>query len=93
MSLSAGTVRMTVDTPSTNCAGGGVSVAQGYLALPATHLGAENDVCVVEHALLQRHNDELRLWKVRADHAADVLRVAQIQRGIHLIQDVDWRRL
>ena len=29
MSLSAGTVRMTVDTPSTNCAGGGVSVAQG----------------------------------------------------------------
>lgn len=57
------------------------------------HLCAEDDVCVVEHALLQGHDDELRLREVRADHAPNVLGVAQVERRIHLVQDVDGRRL
>lgn len=47
-------------------------------------LGAEQHVGVVEHALLQGHHDELGLREVRLDHAPDVLRVAQVQRRIHL---------
>ena len=30
---------------------------------------------------------------MRADHAPDVLRVAQVERGVHLVEDVDGRRL
>ena len=47
-------------------------------------LGPEDDVGVAEHALLQRHHDELGVGEVRLDHAPDVLRVAQVQRSIHL---------
>lgn len=46
--------------------------------------GAEDDVGVAEHALLQGHHYELGVGEVRLDHAADVLRVAQVQRSIHL---------
>ena len=49
-------------------------------------LGAEDDVGVAEHALLERDHDELGVGEVRFDHAPDVLRVAQVQCGIHLGQ-------
>ena len=55
--------------------------------------GPEDAVGVVEHALLQGHHNELRIGEVRADHATDVLRVAQVQRGVNLVQDVNRRRL
>jgi len=41
--------------------------------------------CGVGPHLLERHDNELRVREVRADHAADVLRVAQVQRGVHLV--------
>mmetsp|Transcript_761 Transcript_761/g.2465 ORF Transcript_761/g.2465 Transcript_761/m.2465 type:complete len:274 (+) Transcript_761:1157-1978(+) len=51
-------------------------------------LGPEEDVGVVEHPLLERHDDELRVGEVALEHRADVLRVGQVQRGIDLVQDV-----
>lgn len=51
-------------------------------------LGAEDDVGIAEHALLQGDHDELRVREVRLDHVPDVLRVAQVQRGIHLQRQV-----
>mmetsp|Transcript_1380 Transcript_1380/g.3744 ORF Transcript_1380/g.3744 Transcript_1380/m.3744 type:complete len:772 (+) Transcript_1380:457-2772(+) len=48
---------------------------------------------MVEHALLEGDYDELRVGEVRADHMADVLRVAQVQCGVDLIQNVHRRRL
>lgn len=47
-------------------------------------LCAVDDVRVIEHAFLERHDDELRVWKVGLDHPADVLGVAQIKGSIHL---------
>ena len=47
-------------------------------------LGAEDDIGVIEHALLQGDHDELRVREVGLDHVPDVLRVAQVQRRIHL---------
>ena len=47
-------------------------------------LGAEDDVGVAEHALLERDHDELGVGEVRLDHAPNVLGVAQVQRSIHL---------
>ena len=46
--------------------------------------GAEDHVGVLEHALLQRHDNELRMFEVVFDHGANVLGVAQIKRRIHL---------
>mmetsp|Transcript_45018 Transcript_45018/g.75101 ORF Transcript_45018/g.75101 Transcript_45018/m.75101 type:complete len:345 (+) Transcript_45018:383-1417(+) len=56
-------------------------------------LCAVDHVGVAEHALLERDDDELRLREVCLDHAADVLRVAEIQRRVHLVQDIDGRGL
>lgn len=55
--------------------------------------GAEDAVGVLEHAVLERHYDELRVLEARLDDAPDVLRVAQVQRRVHLVQDVHGRRL
>ena len=47
-------------------------------------LGAVQHVRIGEHALLQGDHDELREREVLLDHAPNVLRVAQVQRGVHL---------
>ena len=47
-------------------------------------LGAEDDVGITKHALLQADHDELGVGEVRPDHAPNVLRVAQVQRSVHL---------
>lgn len=50
-------------------------------------------VRVLEHAVLERHDNELRPFEPRLDQAANVLRVRQVQRGVDLVQDVHGRRL
>ena len=40
--------------------------------------GAEDAVGVLEHAVFQRHDDELRTLEPGFDEAADILRVRQI---------------
>lgn len=50
----------------------------------------ENPVCVLEHAILQRDNNELRSLESRLDQTADVLRVRQIQSSVNLIKNVHW---
>ena len=51
-------------------------------------LRPEDDVRVVEHALLERDDDELRRLEVGAEHHADVLRVRQVEGGIDLVQNI-----
>ena len=41
-------------------------------------VGLEQHVCVVEHAVLQRHHHELRLVEVRAQHLSNVLQAQSI---------------
>ena len=60
-------------------------------ALAETRL--EDAVRVLEHAVLETDDDELRALEARLDQAADVLRVRQIQRRVHLVEDVHGRRL
>mmetsp|Transcript_56421 Transcript_56421/g.175010 ORF Transcript_56421/g.175010 Transcript_56421/m.175010 type:complete len:389 (+) Transcript_56421:163-1329(+) len=54
---------------------------------------AEEDIRVVEHALLEGHHDELRVGEMRPDHVADVLCMAQVQGRVDLVKDVHRRRL
>ncbi len=56
-------------------------------------LGLEDHIGVLPHALLQRHNDKLRKFKVRSQHLADVLRVGEVQRCVDFVQNVHGRRL
>mmetsp|Transcript_126419 Transcript_126419/g.307199 ORF Transcript_126419/g.307199 Transcript_126419/m.307199 type:complete len:273 (+) Transcript_126419:101-919(+) len=51
-------------------------------------LGAEDNVGVVEHPLLERHHNELRLAEMCPQHGANVLRVRKVQRRVNLIEDV-----
>lgn len=55
--------------------------------------GTEDAVRVLEHAVLERHDNKLRPLEARFDEAADVLSVRQVQRRVHLVQDVHGRRL
>lgn len=55
--------------------------------------GAEDAVGVLEHAVLEGDDDELGALEARLDEPADVLRVRQVQRRVHLVQDVHRRRL
>ena len=47
--------------------------------------GPKQHVGVLEHALFQGHDNELRMLKVILDHCTNVLRVAQVQSRINLI--------
>ena len=51
----------------------------------------ENAVRVREHAILQTDDDELAAAEARADQAADVLRVREVERGVDFVEDVHWR--
>ena len=53
----------------------------------------EDAVRILEHAVLQRDNNELRALESSLDEAADVLCVRQIQRCIDLVKNIHGRRL
>ena len=42
--------------------------------------GLEENVCVIEHTVLQRNNDELRTTKMAPQHLTDILRSGQRER-------------
>ena len=46
---------------------------------------------ILEHPILQTNNNELTPLEPRLDQAPNILRVAQIQRRIHFVQDVHGR--
>lgn len=46
-----------------------------YLALPLCEVYLVEYICVLEHAFLQRDDNELRLREALADHVADVFGV------------------
>ena len=56
-------------------------------------LGAIEHVCILEHAVLERHNNKLTLFEVTLQHRANILRVGQIECGVDLVQNINWRRL
>lgn len=56
-------------------------------------LGPEDHVGVGEHALLQGDDQELRTRKMRPQHVSDVLGVREVERGVHLVEDVHRGRL
>ena len=68
-------------------------IANSPPPIPTIALSSPRTVGVVEHALLQRHDDELAVAEVRAEHGADVLRVAEVERRIHLVENVQGRGL
>jgi hypothetical protein len=55
----------------------------------------EDPVRIRKHAVLQTHDDELAAAEARADQAADVLRVRQVEGRVDLVEDVHgcWRVL
>ena len=59
-------------------------MTKGRKRTPINKLRTEYHIGVLKHALFQRHDYELRMLKVVFDHCADVLRVAQVKRRIHL---------
>jgi hypothetical protein len=52
---------------------------------PVHKLGAEEDVGVVKHPVLERDDDELGAPEVSLQHVADVLGVTQVQGRVHLV--------
>ena len=52
-------------------------------------LCAKEDVGIVEHAVLERDDNELGVLEVSLEHEPDILRVRQIQRRVHLVQNVE----
>lgn len=53
----------------------------------------ENAVGILEHAILERHNNELRSLESGLDQATDILRVRQVESGVDLVENVHWRWL
>ena len=51
---------------------------------PCVELCSEQDIGVAKHTIFERHNYELALFEVLLDDFPDVLRVGQVQSGIHL---------
>ena len=53
----------------------------------------EYPVRILEHAILERHHDELRSMEPRLDQPTDILRVREVQGGVDLVQNVHGCRL
>ncbi|PSN69326.1 hypothetical protein BS50DRAFT_339636 [Corynespora cassiicola Philippines] len=53
----------------------------------------EDAVRVLEHAVLETDHNELRALEPRLDKTANVLRVRQVERSVHLVENVHGRRL
>lgn len=47
------------------------------------------NIGIIEHAVLERDNDELRFSEVGAKHLPDVLCVREIESCVYFIQNVD----
>ena len=73
--------------------GTGLSECASHSALPIDKFGAENDIGIVKHSLLERDHKELGVLEVILEHAANVLSMAQIQSSVDLIQNVHRRGL
>lgn len=56
-------------------------------------LGPINDVCIVEEAVLVAYHQELGLGEMLLDHPPYVLAVVEVQGRVHLVEDVEGRRL
>lgn len=56
---------------------------------PIDELCPEDDVGIVEEAILVRNDEKLRLWKVLLDHPPYVLTVVQVQGRINLVENVE----
>ena len=50
--------------------------------------GPEDPIRIRKHAVLETDDDELAAAEARADQAADVLRVRQVEGGVDFVQDV-----
>lgn len=57
-------------------------------AVPLAESCPEDAVGVLEHAVLQRDDDELRSLEAGLDQTADVLRVRHIEGSVNLVQNV-----
>jgi hypothetical protein len=62
---------------------------------PIHKSGPKNPICIRKHAVLQTDDDKLTPAEARADQAADVLGVRQVERRVHFVKDVHggWRVL
>lgn len=50
----------------------------------------EENIGILEQTLFETDDQELACFEVLFYHKADILSVAQIKRGVDLIQDVEW---
>jgi hypothetical protein len=57
----------------------------GHRGHPVHKLGAEENVGVVEHAVLEGHDYELGAPEVGLEHVADVLGVTEVQCSVHFV--------
>ena len=61
-----------------------------YFALALVKLNFKQNICITEHPLFERYNQELTLREVLLDHFTYVLRMTQVQCRVDFIQDVEW---
>jgi hypothetical protein len=54
---------------------------------------AEYTICVLEHAILQADNNELRPLESGLDETSNILSVRKIQRRVNFVKNVHWRWL
>lgn len=71
-----------------------VGSCQGLNNASTVHKASAKDtVRVLEHAVLQTDDDELRALEPGFDKTADILRVGQVERSVNFVQNIHWRRL
>ena len=62
-----------------------------YQTRPLLKPGAKDPIRVLKHAVLQTHHNKLTTLEPSLDQPTNILRMAQIQRRIDLIQDIHGR--
>lgn len=50
-----------------------------HLTLSLCEVNLVQYVCILEHPLLKRDDDELRLWEALADHVSNVFGVGKVE--------------
>ena len=63
-----------------------------HYARTLTEPRAEDPICILKHAILQTDHNELTPLEARLDQPTDILCVAEVERGIDLVEDVHWCR-
>lgn len=66
-----------------------VSCNSGY---PIHKPGLVEDICIVEHSILQGHHNKLGVSEMSLKHLPNILGMREIKGCIHFIQDVNWGR-